>query len=52
MRLSSSSSLAASLSGGGVIPNAGVRLAEDVGLAGVADKDKDGSDDDEALHVF
>ena len=44
--LLSSSSLA-SLSGGGVVPNAGVRVAEDGGLAGVTDKD---GDDDEVLH--
>ena len=52
MLLSSFSSLAArSLSGGGVIPIAGVRVAEDVGLAGVTDMDEDGDDDEEVLHV-
>ena len=52
MLLSSFSSLAAkSLSGGGVILIAGVRVAEDVGLAGVTDMDEDGVDDEEVLHV-
>ena len=51
MLLSSFSSLAVSLSGGGVVPIAGVRVAEDGGLAGVTDMDEDGDDDEEVLHV-
>ena len=47
MLLSSFSSLAVSLSGGGVVPIASVRVAEDGGLAGVIDKV---GDDDEVLH--
>ena len=51
MLLSSSSSLAASLSGGGVVPITGVRVAEDGGLTVVTDRDKDGDDGEEVLHV-
>ena len=50
MLLSSFSSLAAISLSGGVIPIAGVRVAEDGGLDGVTDMDEDGDDDEEVLH--